>query len=203
MQRKRWPSLRHLSALELEQTREALSLWQSPDEFVLRVNAVDERVLSSELFNLPQLQFVCDALTLASFVRLRPVTGVRLTSPGEEWPDGQVRVSGRKVVNMEITEADREGRRRGEEYKPGAPICADGSVDNWIRNARAVPSALERAIKNKIGRNYKPAPTLLVDLNLNEYGIRQAEIEAVIRVVKERYRASFGDLLILWKDKLY
>jgi hypothetical protein len=196
-------SLHRLTARELEEAREALSHWQSPDEFVTTVEALDKRVLSSELFNMPQLQFICDASVLGSFVRLRQPTSVRLVAPPEEWPDGQVRLSNGELVNVEITEADIEGRRRGEEYKVGAPIRADGSVYNWARNAAAVPDALERAIKRKIGRNYKPAPALLVYLNLNEYGIWQAETEASLKAVKERYRASFGDLFILWKEKLY
>ena len=43
---------------------------------------------------------------------------------------------------------------------------------------------------------------LVVYLNINEYGIRQIETEAIIAVVRQRYAATFRGLFVLWKDKL-
>jgi hypothetical protein len=195
-------SLDQMTAAEVEESRRELSRWQSPDDFTAKVDALDEKIKSSELFNIPQLGFFRDAWVLASFARHKPARKVRLAGPREEWPDGQVELLG-KILNVEITEADVPGRRRGDEYKTEGVLQSDGTVLDWASRSRLIPELLKQAIERKARRKYAPLPTLIVDLNVNEFGIRQAESELAVLAAKEHHSASFDGLYILRKDKLY
>jgi hypothetical protein len=89
----------------------------------------------------------------------------------------------------------------GAEYR-FVTKCELDPVDNWVARARAIPSALDKAITDKVAKRYPLATWLLVYLNINEYGIQQIETEAAIAAVKQRHAASFDKVFVLWKDKL-
>ena len=79
------------------------------------------------------------------------------------------------------------GRRRGDEYREaekrtadGGPIVEDDPIEDWIARADQVPAALSAVIATKIGKRYAGRASLLVYLNVNEFGIRQVEIEAAM-----------------------
>jgi ABC-type cobalt transport system substrate-binding protein len=54
-----------------------------------------------------------------------------------------------------------------------------------------------------VKKRYASPFALVVYLNISEYGIAQAETEQAIANIKVKYGASFKDLWILWKGKLY
>jgi len=191
-----------LSRDELRNARVDLSHWRTPIDFRRTVHTFHKRSRSAEIFNNPRLNFLLDAWTLAEFVHHKSVDRIRLAPPGEEWPDGQVRIGG-KVENVEVTIALEPGRRLGAEYRFTAKTELD-PIENWQKRAEDIPSALEKAINDKIAKRYSDCGRmwLVVYLNINDYGIRQAECETAIAAVKHRYSASFGDLFVLWKDKL-
>jgi hypothetical protein len=41
----------------------------------------------------------------------------------------------------------------------------------------------------------------LVYLNMNDYGVRQAETEAAIATTKSEFADAFSPIWIIWKDK--
>ena len=125
---------------------------------------------------------------------------MRLTTEQEEWPDGKVRL-GSATENLEVTIALVPGRRLGAEYRFPGKTELD-HVDNWVEHAALIPAALDKAIADKVAKRYGSPTSLLVYLNINEVGIRQAETEAAIAEIKNRYAASFAALYVLWKDKL-
>jgi len=189
-----------LSREEVEAARTKLSLWQQPPAFIRTTEELCRRCTSEDWFNRPHLKFLHDAYVLAEFVRLTLVDQVRLATASEQWPDGQVR-AGDKTHNIEVT-STHGGRRLGEEYR-GVQAATLDPVKNWIARAESIPHHLNEAINAKAEKNYGSACWLVVYLNINEYDIRQAEIERVIATIKARYAAAFEAISVLWKQKLY
>jgi hypothetical protein len=66
-----------------------------------------------------------------------------------------------------------------------------------------VPAALSVVIATKVGKSYAGRVSLLVYLNIGEFGIRQAEIEAAM-APRDRARLPYCQRVrLLWKAKLY
>jgi hypothetical protein len=81
-----------------------------------------------------------------------------LAPEDERFPDGFV-ATAESTLSVEVTEVDREGRRRGDEYKSGVP--ARESVHDWEQRAKAIPAELDRVILKKVNKHYRPPPTLV------------------------------------------
>jgi hypothetical protein len=111
-----------------------------------------------------------------------------------------VRIGG-TIENIEATMAPMPRRRMWGEYQVDAKPEYD-PVPNWVKRAEAIPGALEKAITDKLAKRYRSRMWLVVYLNINEWGIRQAERERALAEIKERHAESFGRLFVLWKDKL-
>jgi hypothetical protein len=190
-----------LSADELKSARADLARWRSPADFRLAVHRLHKRCRPWE-FRGPERKFLLDAWTLAEFVRHKSVDQVRLADPSEQWPDGYVKI-GDSVEKVEVTIALLPGRRMWDEYRPDAKMIIEHDpVEDWVARAAAIPAALEKAIADKKKKRYGSKMWLVVYLNMNEYGIRQAEIERAIAEIKQRYAGSFEQLFVIWKDKL-
>jgi hypothetical protein len=189
-----------LSTNEVPKAHDDLAMWRCPADFCQAVVGLHKRCRSRDLFNDPKMQFLRDAWVLAEFVECMPVDQVRLADRSERWPDGYVRV-GNETKKIEITSANLPGRRLGNEYKFSGKPELD-PVDNWMERAGAIPGALEKAISAKVAKRYGSAMWLIVYLNINEYGIQQAEVERAIIEIKHRHSASFEGLHVLWKSEL-
>jgi hypothetical protein len=189
-----------LTPEEIQDTRKALSCWQSPDDFKAVTDAACVRCVSNDWFNIPKLKFLHDAFVLARFARKQKVDGVRLAEPAEQWPDGYVRIEGR-IHNVEIT-STHGGRRLGQEYREVTGPTMD-PVENWVERARSIPKYLNEAIEAKSKRHYSSPCWLVIYLNISEYGIRQKETEAAIALIKTRYQGLFEAITVLWKGTIY
>jgi hypothetical protein len=190
-----------LTSDELKQARADLEVWLSPKDFGNKVEMLDQRVTSREHFVSTELKFLRDdAWVLAEFARLINAESVRLATETERFPDGYVKVSG-NCLKIEITEADRPGRRRGDEYKPGALRV----TSELINSAETVATALEKAIERKVEKNYALPPTLIINLNLGVHGGRQEEtkLESLIAAIKKRYTSQFAGIYVLQNNKLF
>ena len=64
-------------------------------------------------------------------------------------------------------------------------------------------SALRAAVERKVKKRYGSSATLLVYLNISEWGIRQNETERIIAEVQVEHASSFERLVVLWKHRLY
>lgn len=132
-------------------------------------------------FDQAGVDFVTEAFAAARFASLRDIREVRLvldSRPNFEllMPTG--------VERWELTEADILDRKRGEDYKiflHNAMLdesCLEHDpVEDWHIRADQIPYALERSTVRKAGKEYSPDTRLLIYLNINEYRIRQQEIE--------------------------
>lgn len=60
-----------------------------------------------------------------------------------------------------------------------------------------------RAIRKKSEKKYRSPCLLITYLNINEYDVRQREIEQAIAGIKARYSKEFIAIYVLWKRQLY
>jgi len=105
---------------ELRIEHEKLEVWCTPQEFHDKVDALAAKFSLEDRFNSPRLGFLHDAILLAEFsLKHGEATSVRLAAESDQFPDGYVTVPGTKTLKVEVTEADHEDRRRGDEYKDG------------------------------------------------------------------------------------
>jgi hypothetical protein len=190
-----------LSTEELKRAFEDLAIWHSPLDFRRTVARLHKRCLASEIFNDPKHKFLLDAWVLAELSKHKPFTRLRLAGKDEQWPDGHAQTETGEV-KIEVTSAQLPARRLGAEYKLPGRIEYD-PVENWVKRAEAIPGALEKAIGDKVKKQYGSPCALVVYLNLSEYGIRQAETEEAIANIKDKYCLKFQYLWILWKGKVF
>ena len=100
-----------LSDDDLEAERAKLETWCRPQEFHNMVDALAAKVSLEDLFNVPRLAFLRDAILLAEFaLKLGGVKSVRLATKFDQFPDGFVTTQDNKTLKVEVTEADLEKR---------------------------------------------------------------------------------------------
>jgi uncharacterized small protein (DUF1192 family) len=174
-----------------------LSISQMPATFQQLVKNIDARIPSTDIWG-TRYKFVREALALAEFTQLMPVTSVRL---GEDPPDGWINLNSDRRV--EIVEAIEPGRRRGDEYRADRIDELDYvSMSELEERIRKLEPELERVIRKKVGK-YDPQPMLLVDLNIVDHDRAQKQVEDAISRLKSEYAESFDGISVIWKGKLY
>jgi hypothetical protein len=169
--------------------------WHSPVAFVEVVEKWDSKT-PKEVFLGGPGGSLREAWVLAEFVKLTEVDRVRLSDPDELWPDGYVEIGG-EIKSIEITEVMELTRRRGDELKNPGPAVQMDPGENWVARAEAIPAALRAAVERKVKKRYGSSATLLVYLNISEWGIRQKETEQIIAEVKAEHASSFEQIVVL------
>jgi len=190
--------------------RDQLAQWHTPAAMAAKVAEISDMLGSENFFNQAGVEFLRDAWIAAEFGRCRQSTKVRLVADHEQWPDFEAKDQQGDIERVECVEADEPGRRRGDYYRDIAERAVAGEstvehdpVEKWIARAQQVPVALTTAILKKVTKSYAGQTSLLVHLNLNEYGIWQKEIEAAMHEVVIPALPVFQSVWILWKGKLY
>jgi hypothetical protein len=84
-----------LSADQLKEASENLTLWRYSADFRRLVHELCKRCRSSEFFNNPRCGFLREAFVLAEFAHHKRADKVRLVSSSDRWPDGQVKIGGK------------------------------------------------------------------------------------------------------------
>lgn len=173
------------------------------------VTAVNDAMGSAGFFRQGGVEFLRDAWLAAEFGRHRQCSRIRLVAEREQWPDFET-CGGGADQRVECAEADVPGRRRGDEYRAAEewavtdqPNFKHDPIEDWIARADQVPAALAAAIATKIKKHYAGRASLLVYLNIGEFGIRQAEIEAAMLPAITPALPHFQRVWILWKTRLY
>jgi hypothetical protein len=188
---------------ERETHRAWLTEWRAPDEMYEYV----DRLMGEVGLGRAGCEFLRDAWAASTFASLRGAPAVRLVS--DLWPDFEVR-TGAGLERFEFVQADIEGRRMDVEHREarakkfaGKSTLEHDPVEAWIARAEQVPACLARAVASKIGKNYAQKTSLLVYLNINEYGIRQREIEGSFATSTAEARDKFKNVWVLWKARAY
>ena len=176
-----------LTKTELASHRTWLSGWRTPADMAAYVSAINDAMGSASFFRQAGIEFLRDAWLAGEFGRHRQCPSVRLVPQHERWPDFEARGGDGIVERVECAEADVPGRRRGDEYRElekrnagGGSIVEEDPIEDWIARANQVPVALSAVIAAKVEKHYAGRASLLVNLNISEFGIRQAEIEAAM-----------------------
>lgn len=189
-----------ISDAELQTEREKLEEWCTPQEFHDRVDALAAKFSLEERFNLPRLAFLRDAILLTEFSLKIGAKSVRLATVSEQFPDGFVTTQDNKTLKVEVTEADHEDRRRGDEYKDGGKAKERPSDDS--EGINVISKEVERVIQSKAKKRYKPRPTLVVWLNLDKEEIREDDVVSLLANLRSQHAASFENIFILWRGKV-
>ncbi|BCK75514.1 hypothetical protein AA0242T_1195 [Acetobacter aceti NRIC 0242] len=189
---------------DIKRHRYWLSNWHTPEEVTSYIDPIIQHIGSVDFFNQAGLTFLHEAWLAAEFGEIRNIAKVRLVNESHEWPDFEA-CDHHSVEPIECVEAVIPGRRRGDEYREREENkeLTEDPVENWIERAGAVPRALDVAIKKKTSKNYNNSVSLLVYLNIYEYGIRTNEIENEIYSKMDAYKIFFHRIYVLWKKKIY
>ena len=193
---------KHISELEpsLCSDMEPAKLVASVERVIHSADGGEARIHDDVLFNLPYAQCFFDAWIVGKYGELFEADLARLS--GDIWPDGVVTIQDQEQ-EIEVTEALQKGRRRGDEYRADRPRYGDGGPGDWNSEAAAVPHLLMQAISKKIKKKYSVPSTLVVYLNVNDYGTNHKTIETHIRQCRFNAAARFEAVFVLWKGKLY
>lgn len=176
--------------------------WQSARAFQKIEKPLRLRNADHDFFLQPQLKFLHDAYVLAKFAAKIGADQVRLADRRDQWPDGFVRIN-KRTIKVEVTSTHGD-RKLGEEYREPRGMRFD-PVEDWHSRADSIPTYLDNAIRDKVrryGARYSDC-WLVVYLNINEWGIRQREIEQVIDKTMIRYSDYFQEVSVLWKGNIY
>jgi hypothetical protein len=120
---------------------------------------------------------------------------------------------GATSMPFEATLADLSGRKLGLEYRTNqwepdqrgyrSRLLHD-PVEAWIERAEQAPVVLRDASVRKLAKRYAAKPSsLVIYLNISEFGIRQREIEACMPSSTAIAKDAFKDIWVLWKDRAY
>lgn len=189
-----------LSDADLKSARKELEGWQSPQDFHDKVDGLAAKFTLEERFNSPRLAFLRDAICLSEFASKTGAKSLRLPYAYEQFPDGLVTPQHGKTLQVEVTEADHEDRRRGDEYKDGGKAKIRPSDDS--EGINVIEKELDRVIQKKVDKNYNSKPTLVVYLNLDKQEIEEADVVAVLDKEREKHAGSFGNIFLLWRGKV-
>ncbi|MBR0882734.1 hypothetical protein ABIF65_007915 [Bradyrhizobium japonicum] len=137
-----------------------------------------------------------DAIPIAELSKHRPLESVRLS----EQHDAEVKDQ-TGTFDVEVTEVLEPGRKRGDEYRSGAPQVTHSAFDPNL--GETIATALADGIKKKAEKNYAAKPLLLVYLNISTGGKFSDEVETKINELKAQYADKFREICVLWAGKLY
>jgi len=192
---------------QINRHRAAFERWQSPEEMLRRYDEIRSQMTGEEFFNQPGLQFVLDAWAAATFGSMCSAEEVRLVPETECWPDFELRRNG-TAERWEVTEADVPGRRRGEEYRydplvPGDRALGLDHPENYIAWAERAPEAIRAVCTKKAAKNYSDNVSLLVYLNISDFGARHQEVVNSFQDATRPAKDKFKEVWILWKNRTY
>lgn len=175
-----------------------LSGWTPTHVFQSRIDQIARTIPRSTFFSQGGLAFLRDAWIASRVANALPSNTVRLISAPR--PDFEIEING-QILQFEATEADIEGRRRGDE--PDDPDPRFDPVEAWRRRFEAIPAALDRVIIKKLNKDYAPDVNLVIYVNLGCYGAYVKEGLPILRDHTAPAKSKFKRVFVLWEGCLY
>ena len=183
----------------LEAWRVELSEWAQPDVFRSRVDELIVPLFRNRLFFRRRgLTFLREAWIAGRVATALSGDTVRLVLAKR--PDFEIEYEG-QIQQFEATEADMDGRRRGDEPEQLGP--QPDPVENWRKKFEAIPAALDRVVAKKVGKEYPPSVGLVVYLNLGCYGAYVDEGLPILRQGTATAKDKFKLVFVMWEGILY
>lgn len=180
--------------------------WWLPGDLAARVDEQCEGFDGDAFFNAPNLKPLREARAAAAFALYiqKSSAEVRVRMVTDTFPDFYLKV-GEGLFEFELVEADREARRRGEEYRELARRAAAHEqikpefYNPWAEK-RDVPEAIRRVIGGKARKQYAAAPHLLVVVNFGNMG-GPALVEHEASTVTQEWHNTFKSIWLLCGDE--
>jgi len=175
-----------------------LSRWTPTEAFRPRIDQIAQDIPRSTFFRQGGLTFLRDAWIASRVACALPSDMVRLV--GSQRPDFEIRING-QIQQFEATEADIEGRRRGDE--PDDPYPRPDPVEKWRERFEAIPAAIDRVVAKKLRKDYPPDVNLVIYVNLGCYGAYVKEGLPILRGHTAPAKTKFKRVFVLWEGCLY
>jgi hypothetical protein len=191
---------------ELQQAYTELESWSSPPDFQRQVDALNAKVGNHFYFTRP-FKSLREAWVLAEFARLISAENVRLNTVQDSEADGYIKISG-ECHKVQITGADKPGRKICDEYKPGPnhKVLTSEPIKDADDVANALASAIERKVKRygSVSSEHAARPMLVIDLNFGVHGRpdEETKLRSRIAALKDKYAQHFDGIYILQSGKL-
>lgn len=191
-----------LSEAEKVAVRSQLSQWATPEDLIVTVDRIMDRIGSATLFNQAGLEMLRDGFIAGHFARSTAAEAVRLVP--DTWPDFQVRYSCGQVEAFEAVQADRPGRALGLEYRSkGGDQIEDDPVEAWHERAAAASDWLKAAVSKKLSKRYRGLAGLVLYLNMDEYGVAHRETVSTFPEATRAAKDAFESVWVLWKSQAH
>lgn len=175
-----------------------LSGWTQPSAFRARIDQITQTIPKRTFFGQGGLAFLRDAWIASRLVSALPSDMVRLVA--SDRPDFEIQTCER-IEQFEATEADMDGRRRGDE--PDDQFPQPDPVENWRQRFEAIPAALDRVVTKKLGKDYSSEINLAIYVNLGCYGAYVKEGLPILRDHTAPAKTNFKRIFVLWEGCLY
>lgn len=175
-----------------------LSEWTPTNALRARIDQITQSIPRTTLFSQGGLAFLRDTWIASRVASALQADTVRLISA--ERPDFEIQTGG-NIQGFEATEADMDGRRRGDE--PDNPPLQQDPVEAWRNRFEAIPAALDRVVSKKLSKEYPPETNLVIYLNLGCYGAYVQEGLPILRHHTAPAAAKFRRVFVLWEGYLY
>jgi len=175
-----------------------LSEWTQPDVFRARIDQITQTIPRKIFFGQGGLAFLRDAWIASRLASALSSDLVRLIS--SDRPDFEIQTDER-IEQFEATEADMDGRRRGDE--PDDLIPRPDPVESWRERFEAIPAAIDRVVAKKLEKNYSPEINLAIYVNLGCYGAFVEEGLPILRDHAAPAKTRFKRVFVLWEACLY
>jgi hypothetical protein len=197
--RKRAGLLREPSDEDFRVAMSALSHWQTADGFVRAVEALGRQVPSEKLWG-NRYKGLREAMTLAELCKHHgKISAVRM---GKDPPDAFMRFADTAGEEVEITEVQETGRRRGDEYRRGGSALSTFVPNDRVdARAEAIVLELQKAVEAKAGK-YQFKPNLLIYLNYPHDERAEPRLLAAIADMRSKYVDQFRGIFVVTDRKL-
>lgn len=185
----------------LKKIRSDLAEWRTPSELKDICNQIREEVDGKTFFNKGGLTFITEAIVAADFGVERAASRVRLTPEIEERPDFELDF-GDRIEKFEMVQADRRGRRRGDEYRAKAELPA-GTV---IHLGAPLPDEITEMVRTAACKKAKPYPSgtrLIIYLEAPKFRSDESLLGASFTNAVYGARPFFSAIWVMWQGIPY
>lgn len=186
---------------ELRKIRSDLAKWRTPSELKAICNQICEEVDGKTFFNKGGLTFITEAIVAADFGVERAASLVRLTPENEERPDFELDF-GDRIEKFEMVQADRKGRRRGDEYKAKAEL----PVVTGSRLGVPLPDEITEMVRTaacKKAKPYPPGTRLVIYLEAPKSRSYEFLLGASFTDAVYNARPFFSAIWVMWQGTPY
>jgi len=185
----------------LKKLRSDLAEWRTPSKLKAICNQIREELDSQTFFNKGGLTFITEAIVSANFGVERAASHVRLTPENEECPDFEIGFGGR-IEKFEMVQADRKGRRRGDEYR----VKAELPVGTVIHIDLPLPDEIIEMVRTaacKKANPYPPGTRLVIYLEAPKFKSDEYLPGASFKNAVCDARPFFSAIWVMWQGTPY